>query len=910
MSSLSVPLRGRARSSTVASPSPAAPPAPFPPPASSNNNASLEPLAPLPQAQGGQMEMGSAGEVVMEGYLLKKKKKRMQGMARRYFSLAGNGALSYSFNPTSPVRDSIYVSLAYITASRKHRTLHIDGGTTVYHCKALTLDDFDRWAAALKRFISIAQADAQQQQALVDSPVPLDGGGFKGGNVLAHGGQGGQLGGKEEVEKVLEALARMNQPIADIDLLAQELARPEQAQQLSVSPTGMNGATAGSGGGGGSKFRFLGKRSNSTSSPHPPTSGLRSPSFSGASASPSGGTSSSATLAVPTSPSPEEQQRQNSTYFDANTSLGTSSPPHTFSSSATPNNELLQRQLLSAIATLKHTHSDLARAVHALPAALSASSPSGTERSASPSIGAYASRSPPTSLSSPGGSFYPSHGRASSRASFSSMWSDGGTEDWHDAIPGEYFDEDSQLTEEPGELSSSPESGRGAREGSSGSEVGRHRVAGEAGVGDTSTEASTFGEEDESEEEDVEGGEETDDEEDESAAPPARSAEGSALLQQGGTVQRRAQLPAPVSGDEFSMLGMLRKNVGKDLSTISFPININEPLSALQRLAEELEYSELLDRAAATRDPIERLTLVAVWAVSGTSGNKYRSSRKPFNPLLGETYECIRPEKGFQFISEKVSHHPPVLAFHGDAPQRGWQVFGHIAPSQKFWGRSMEVFVHGEYSVRFLDSGETYTIRKPSSFVRNLVAGTKYLEVVGDLVVTSSSSSAQALVSFKEGSTWGGASARNKIEGKVVDERGETRVELVGKWDEAVDKKEGKNNFTRLWQIGEFPPNSERYYGFSRFAVTLNETTPLEAGLVAPTDSRLRPDQLAFEHGDVDEAERLKALVEEKQRAKRKEGKAGEPLWFRKEGEEGWVYGGKYFEAREAKAFEDPDIFC
>lgn len=44
----------------------------------------------------------------------------------------------------------------------------------------------------------------------------------------------------------------------------------------------------------------------------------------------------------------------------------------------------------------------------------------------------------------------------------------------------------------------------------------------------------------------------------------------------------------------------------------------------------------------------------------------------------------------------------------------------------------------------------------------------------------------------------------------------------------------------------------------------------------------------------MDEAERLKALVEEKQRAKRKEGKAGEPMWFRKEGEEGWVYGGKY----------------
>lgn len=56
---------------------------------------------------------------------------------------------------------------------------------------------------------------------------------------------------------------------------------------------------------------------------------------------------------------------------------------------------------------------------------------------------------------------------------------------------------------------------------------------------------------------------------------------------------------------------------------------MNEPLSALQRLAEELEYSELLDRAAQCSDPIERLTLVAVWAVSGASSNKHRSSRKP-----------------------------------------------------------------------------------------------------------------------------------------------------------------------------------------------------------------------------------------------------------------------------------------
>jgi len=35
---------------------------------------------------------------------------------------------------------------------------------------------------------------------------------------------------------------------------------------------------------------------------------------------------------------------------------------------------------------------------------------------------------------------------------------------------------------------------------------------------------------------------------------------------------------------------------------------------------------------------------------------------KPFNPLLGETYELVTPE--FQFFGEMVSHHPPICVFN------------------------------------------------------------------------------------------------------------------------------------------------------------------------------------------------------------------------------------------------------
>lgn len=30
--------------------------------------------------------------------------------------------------------------------------------------------------------------------------------------------------------------------------------------------------------------------------------------------------------------------------------------------------------------------------------------------------------------------------------------------------------------------------------------------------------------------------------------------------------------------------------------------------------------------------------------------------------MMTETYECIRPDKGFRFISEKVSHNPLIIA--------------------------------------------------------------------------------------------------------------------------------------------------------------------------------------------------------------------------------------------------------
>ena len=46
---------------------------------------------------------------------------------------------------------------------------------------------------------------------------------------------------------------------------------------------------------------------------------------------------------------------------------------------------------------------------------------------------------------------------------------------------------------------------------------------------------------------------------------------------------------------------------------------------------------------------------VAAFAVSGYASFVHRAKYKPFNPILGETYECIREDRGFKYVSEQVS---------------------------------------------------------------------------------------------------------------------------------------------------------------------------------------------------------------------------------------------------------------
>ena len=335
-----------------------------------------------------------------------------------------------------------------------------------------------------------------------------------------------------------------------------------------------------------------------------------------------------------------------------------------------------------------------------------------------------------------------------------------------------------------------------------------------------------------------------------------------------------------------SLIGFLRKNVGKDLSTISMPVSSNEPLSLLQRAAEQLEYSPLLDRASSATDSVERLIYLTAFAISSLSAArvKERSIRKPFNPMLGETFELVREDRQFRFVAEKVSHRPLQLAMHADGTN--WSFSQSPKPSQKFWGKSSEILTDGKVRISLHTVSEHYSWNHPTTFLRNILAGEKYVEPVNTTAVLNETTGHKAVVSFKAKGMFSGRSEDCTV--TCFDTHGEELpLGLAGTWTQSLLLTEHGNVTQKtIWSAGALVDHAAKHYGFTKFGATLNEINSLEASRLPPTDSRLRPDQRVLEDGNHEEAEELKVQLEEGQRAQRKEmeekGQDWKARWFSK----------------------------
>ncbi|CAK9321626.1 unnamed protein product [Citrullus colocynthis] len=384
-------------------------------------------------------------------------------------------------------------------------------------------------------------------------------------------------------------------------------------------------------------------------------------------------------------------------------------------------------------------------------------------------------------------------------------------------------------------------------------------------------------------------------------------------------VQRRKKLPDPVEKEKrVSLWSMIKDNVGKDLTRVCLPVYFNEPISSLQKCCEDMEYSHLLDQAyeyGRQGNNFLRVLKVAAFAVSGYASSEGRHC-KPFNPLLGETYEADFPEKGIRFFSEKVSHHPTVIACHCEG--RGWRFWGDSNLRSKFWGRSIQLDPVGVLNLEF-DDGEIFQWSKVTTNIYNLILGKVYCDHHGTMNIRGNREYSCTL-KFKEPSILD----RNphQVHGFIEDANGRKVATIFGKWDEGLYYVEGESNGNpkrnsppsdelMLWKSEKPVPDLTRY-NLTSFAITLNELTLDLKERLPPTDSRLRPDQRHLENGEYEKANQEKQRLERRQRISRKlQDNGWKPRWFYREGEDGpYRYMGGYWEAREEGKWDGcPDVF-
>ncbi|KAM6460570.1 oxysterol-binding protein-related protein 6 isoform 8-T13 [Liasis olivaceus] len=377
---------------------------------------------------------------------------------------------------------------------------------------------------------------------------------------------------------------------------------------------------------------------------------------------------------------------------------------------------------------------------------------------------------------------------------------------------------------------------------------------------------------------------------------------------------RRTCLPAPCPDtSNINLWNILRNNIGKDLSKVSMPVELNEPLNTLQRLCEELEYSELLDKAAETDDPYERMVLIAAFATSGYASTYYRAGSKPFNPVLGETYECIREDKGFRFFSEQVSHHPPVSACHCES--KNFVFWQDIRWKNKFWGKSMEILPIGTLNVTLPKYGDCYVWNKVTTCIHNILSGRRWIEHYGEITIRNTKSSVCICkLTFVKVNYWN--SNVNEVQGIIMDQEGKVVHRLFGKWHEGLYCGVGPSAKC-IWRPGSMPTNYERYYGFTRFAIELNELDPALKDLLPKTDARFRPDQRHLEEGHLEAAAAEKQRIEELQRCQRRYLEENNmehvPKFFKKVTEanqrETWVSNDTYWELRKDLGFSKVETF-
>ena len=221
----------------------------------------------------------------------------------------------------------------------------------------------------------------------------------------------------------------------------------------------------------------------------------------------------------------------------------------------------------------------------------------------------------------------------------------------------------------------------------------------------------------------------------------------------------------------------------------------------------------MVDVAIKQTDPIKRLAYLGLF-LSVNHTNIEKCMTKPFNPLLGETFEFVIPGQ-YKYIAEQVSHHPPITAYVvlGDSGYiRDTVVYGKT----RFAKGGMEFVNQYQEYIEFPKYKERFLLEPAPISVHNLIIGTPYLDVGGRAYMRNLKCPKEQYVEitfFKR--NWSGDN-NFRVTASVFSAPGKIAYRIEGRWNDEVflmDANTGKKEYT--WKKPAYPDNSEYMYGMT-----------------------------------------------------------------------------------------------
>jgi hypothetical protein len=159
---------------------------------------------------------------------------------------------------------------------------------------------------------------------------------------------------------------------------------------------------------------------------------------------------------------------------------------------------------------------------------------------------------------------------------------------------------------------------------------------------------------------------------------------------------------------------------GMELRDIGVPIQLLQPSSMLECMTRAWAFAPVyLAAAARTTDPVERFKLAITFAISGM--HLSAQCKKPFNPILGETFQAAFCD-GTDVYMEQTTHHPPASNWQMVGAGNTFQYWGRGVGSASARGNVIRGYQHGPNVLDF-PNGQRITWNLPVLTVQGIAWG-------------------------------------------------------------------------------------------------------------------------------------------------------------------------------------------